>query len=151
MEVMTHMALTKYAPFAAIEDFPAGLRVFEDTVNRLLSTPTARPWSPAVDIFETENELLLKADVPGIELKDVDIQIENGTLSLRGARQYENSSKDGGFHRVERGYGSFARYFTLPETVDPEKVKAEYKNGVLTVTLPKKEVAKPRQIKVQVS
>jgi HSP20 family protein len=145
------MAITKYAPFPSIDDFPAGLRLFEDSVNRLLSEPAARPWSPAVDIFETENELLLKADLPGLEMSNIDIQIENGTLSLRGERKYENASKDGGFHRVERGYGSFARYFSLPETVDPEKVKAEYKNGVLTVTLPKKEVAKPRQIKVDIA
>lgn len=144
------MALTKYTNPFAVDDFPAGLRLFEDSVNRLLSQPAARPWAPAVDIFETENELVLKADLPGIELKDVDIQIENGTLSLRGERKFQNESKDGGFHRVERGYGSFARYFALPETVDPEKVKAEYKNGVLTVTLPKKEIAKPRQIKVDI-
>jgi HSP20 family protein len=143
------MAVMKYAPFG-VEDFPAGLRVFEDTMNRLLSEPAARPWSPAVDIFETENELLMKADLPGLEMKDIDIQIENGTLSLRGERKYEHASKDGGFHRVERGYGAFARYFALPETVDPEKVKGEYRNGVLTVTLPKKEVAKPRQVKVEV-
>jgi HSP20 family protein len=145
------MPIMKYAPFSAVENFPAGLRVFEDTVNRLLSEPAARPWSPAVDIFETENELLLKADLPGLDMKDIDIQIENETLSLRGERKYENSSKDGGFHRVERGYGAFVRYFTLPETIDPERVTADYKNGVLTVTLQKKELAKPRQIKVQVS
>src|SRR4051794_13486253 len=101
------MPIMKYAPFSAVENFPAGLRVFEDTVNRLLSEPAARPWSPAVDIFETENELLLKADLPGLDMKDIDIQIENETLSLRGERKYENSSKDGGFHRVERGYGAF--------------------------------------------
>ncbi len=143
------MTLTKFNPFTS-EDFPAGLRLFEDSVNRLLSQPAARPWAPSVDIFETENDLVLKADLPGIEQKDVDIQIENGTLSLRGERKFQNEKKDGGFHRVERGYGSFARYFALPDSVDPEKVKAEYKNGVLTVTLPKKEVAKPRQIKVDI-
>jgi HSP20 family protein len=104
-----------------------------------------------VDIFETENELLLKADLPGVDMKNIDIHLENGTLALRGERKYENETKEGGFHRVERSYGSFARYFTLPETVDPEHVNADYKNGVLTVTLPKKELAKPRQIKVQVN
>jgi HSP20 family protein len=144
------MALTKYTPFSALEEFPAGLRVFEDTVNRLLSEPAARPWSPAVDVFETENELLIKADLPGMEMKDIDIQIENGTLSMRGERKYANESKDGGFHRVERGYGNFARYFSLPDTVDTEKVKADYKNGVLTIVLPKKEVAKPRQVRVEI-
>jgi HSP20 family protein len=144
------MALMKFTPFSTVDEFPAGLRVFEDTVNRLLSEPAGRPWSPAVDVFETENDLVLKADLPGLEMKDIDIQIENGTLTIRGERKYENGSKDGGFHRIERSYGAFTRYFSLPDTVDPEKVKAEYKNGVLTVTLGKKEIAKPRQIKVEV-
>ena len=145
------MALARYNAFPDVADFPSGLRLFQDTVNRLLSEPASRPWSPSVDIFETENELLLKADVPGIDMKDIDIQIENGNLSLLGERKFENESKDGGFHRVERSYGSFARVFTLPDTVDTEGVKAEYKHGVLTITLPKKEVAKPKQIKVQVN
>jgi HSP20 family protein len=145
------MALMRQNPFRELDDFPAGLRLFQDTVNRLLSEPASRPWSPAVDIFETENELLLKADLPGIPIEDVDIEVENGTLSIRGERKFQNESKEGGFHRIERNYGSFVRYFTLPDTVDTNAVKADYKHGVLTVTLPKKEVAKPRQIKVQVS
>lgn len=146
------MSVMKYRPFAELDDLGSGLRMFQDTVNRLLSEPSAaRPWTPAVDIFETEDELLLKADLPGVEMKDIDIQLENGTLSLRGERTYQHEAKEGGFHRVERSYGSFARYFTLPDTVNPEGVKAEYKNGVLTVKLPKKEIAKPRQIKVQVN
>ena len=145
------MALMRHNPFSDVDDFPTGLRVFQDTVNRLLSEPATRPWSPAVDIFETENELLLRADLPGLDIKDVDIEVENGTLSLRGERKYQNESKEGGFHRIERSYGSFARYFTMPDTVDTDSVKADYKQGVLTVTLPKKEVAKPRQIKVQVN
>jgi HSP20 family protein len=145
------MSVQRYKPFVDFDEIGSGLRVFQDTVNRLLSEPTSRPWTPSVDIFETENELLLKADLPGVDMKNIDIQLENGTLALRGERKYENESKEGGFHRVERSYGSFARYFTLPETVDPEHVNAEYKNGVLTVKLPKKEIAKPRQIKVQVT
>ncbi|MBS1872511.1 MAG: Hsp20/alpha crystallin family protein [Acidobacteria bacterium] len=144
------MAIMRYKPFAELDDLGSGLRLFQDTVNRLLSEPTSRPWAPAVDILETENELLLKADLPGVEMKDIDIQMENGTLTLRGERKYENQKTEGGYHRIERSYGSFARYFTLPETVNVEAVKAEFKNGVLTVTLPKKELAKPRQIKVEV-
>lgn len=143
------MPLMKYDPFE-LSDFPVGLRLFQDTMGRLLEPSTVRPWSPAVDIFETENNLVLKADVPDVELKDIDIQLENGTLTIKGERKFEQSKKDGGYHRVERSYGSFARYFTLPDTVDSEKVAADYKNGVLTVTLPKKEVAKPKQIKVEV-
>jgi HSP20 family protein len=146
------MPLIKYTPFADVEDFPNGLRLFQDTVNRLLSDQTAtRPWAPLVDIFETDNELVLKADVPGVELKDIDIQIENGTLTLKGERKFEKEEKNKGFHRLERSYGSFIRYFTVPETVDSENVKAEFQHGVLTVTLPKKEIAKPKAIKVQIS
>ena len=146
------MPLIKYNPFADVDDFPTGLRVFQDTVNRLMSDQaTTRPWAPAVDILETENDLVLKADIPGVELKDVDIQLENGTLTLKGERKFESEEKKKGFHRMERSYGSFVRYFTVPDTVDSEHVHADYHNGVLTVTLPKKEIAKPKAIKVQVS
>src|SRR5579862_2098311 len=142
------MPLIKYSPFADVDDFPTGLRLFQDSVNRLFSDQSsARPWSPAVDIFETDNELVLKADVPGVEQKDIDIQLENGTLTVKGERKFENEEKGKGFHRLERAYGSFVRYFTVPETVDPEHVKADFHNGVLTITLPKKEIAKPKAIK----
>ena len=104
-----------------------------------------------MDIFETENELVLKADVPGVDLKDIDIQIENGTLTLKGERKFERDENSKGFHRLERSYGSFVRYFTVPDTVDTEQVRADFSNGVLNVTLPKKELAKPKSIKVQVS
>jgi HSP20 family protein len=147
------MSLIRYTPFTDFESFPAGLRLFQDSVNRLLAEPSARPWVPAVDILETENELVLKADVPEMEMKDLDVKIENGTLTLRGERKFEHAEKKngGGFHRLERSYGTFERVFTLPETVNAEAVKADYKNGVLTIVLPKKEVAKPRQIKVNIN
>jgi HSP20 family protein len=146
------MSIVKYSPLLETEDFPAGLRLFQDSINRLFSDQgTTRPWAPPVDILETENELVLKADVPGVELKDIDIQFENGTLTIKGERKFEKEEKNKGFHRLERSYGSFVRYFTVPDTVDPENVKAAYNNGVLTVSLPKKEIAKPRAIKVQVS
>jgi HSP20 family protein len=141
------MSLIRYD----LETFPTGIRLFQDTVNRLFSEPNGRPWVPPVDIKETENELILKADVPGIELNDIDIRMENGTITIRGERKFENAGPEGGWHRVERSYGTFERVFSLPETVDAEAVKADYKNGTLTLTLPKKELAKPRQIKVQVS
>ena len=147
------MPVIKYNPFnAELEDFPAGLRLLHDSVNRLFSEPAARPWSPSVDIYETENELVVKADLPDVDPKNVGIQLENGTLTLKGERRFEEQ-KNGqkGFHRIERSYGSFVRAFSLPDTVDGEKVKAEYKNGVLTITLPKKEVAKPKTINVEVS
>jgi HSP20 family protein len=145
------MPVTKYNPFADLEDFPTGLRLFQDTVNRFLSEPGTRPWTPAVDIYETENELVLKADLPEVASQDVEIKIENGNLSLRGERKFQKNEEQKGFHRIERSYGTFVRYFSLPETVDAEKVGAHFHNGVLTITLPKKEVAKPRTIKVQVN
>ena len=84
-------------------------------------------------------------------MQDIDVRMENGTLTIRGERKFEAKRNEGGWHRVERSYGTFERAFTLPDTVNPEGVKADYKNGVLTVTLPKKELAKPRQVKVEVS
>lgn len=129
----------------------AHLRSFEDAFNRLLNEPRAgRPWSPAVDIFETEDELVVKADVPEVELKDIDVRVENQTLTLSGERKFEEEDKAKGYHRIERGYGQFTRSFSLPPTVDTEKVGAEYRNGVLTITLPKKAAAKPRQVKIDV-
>jgi HSP20 family protein len=146
------MTITKYDPFAEV-DFPTGVRLFQDAVNRLFSEPAAtRPWAPAVDVLETENELVVKADLPDVDLKDIDIQIERGTLSIKGERKFERvEGKGTGYHRIERSYGTFQRVFGLPDTVDPDKVKADYKNGVLTITLPKKEVAKPKTIKIDVN
>ena len=145
------MVLTKYDPFHESGDLSSGFRAFQDTVNRLLSEPpSGRPWTPAVDILETDNELMIKADLPQVDMQDIQVEIENGTLTLKGERKFDNEEKAQGYHRIERSFGAFARYFSLPETVDPEKVKAEYKNGVLTVSLAKKELAKPRSIKVEV-
>jgi HSP20 family protein len=128
------------------------LRLFEDAVTRLMSEPrNARPWSPAVDIFETEHELVLKADVPDVKPEDIDVQVENQTLTIKGNRRFEQPSEKGGYHRIERNYGSFVRTFALPSTIETEKVGAEYNNGVLTVHLAKKEAAKPRQVKVTVA
>ena len=134
-----------------LDDFPAGLRLFQDSLSRLWGEPASRPWTPAVDIYETENELVLKADVPDVDPKNVGIQLENGTLTLKGERKFQQEQNGKGFHRIERSYGTFVRAFGLPDSVEAEKVKADYKNGVLTVTLPKKEVAKPRTINVEIS
>lgn len=141
------MSLTHFDPLA-------NLRAFEDAFTRILSEPTNnRPWAPSVDIFETENELVFKADVPEVELKDIDVRVENQTLTIAGERKFEapNGSNNKGYHRVERNYGKFVRSFAVPTAFDTEKIAAAYKNGVLSVTLPKKEAAKPRQIKVEVS
>ena len=142
----------RYEPFRD-GDFPAGIRLFQDAVSRLFSGPAAtRVWSPAVDILENENELVLKADLPDVEMKDIQIEIEQGTLTVKGERRFEKAeSGAAGYHRIERSYGEFTRCFSVPDSVDAENVKADYKNGVLTITLPKKEVAKPRTVKVQVA
>jgi HSP20 family protein len=128
-----------------------GLRLFEDAVTRLMNEPrTGRPWSPAVDILETEDNLVLKADLPDVKIEDIDIRVENNTLTLRGQRKFEKDDKIKGWHRIERSYGEFTRTFQVPSSVDTEKVAADYKNGVLTISLPKKEASKPRQVKVDV-
>ena len=146
------MSIVKYNPFnTEVDDFSAGLRLFQDSLTRLWGEPASRPWTPAVDIVEHENDLVLKADLPEVDPKAVEIQIENGTLTLKGERKFEQEKNGRGYHRIERSYGSFVRAFSLPETVDPEQVKAEYKSGVLTVTLPKKEIAKPKSVKVEVT
>src|SRR5690348_10358001 len=138
------MSLTHFDPLA-------NLRLFEDAFTRLLSEPTTnRPWSPSVDIFETENELVLKADLPEVSLKDIDVRVENQTLTIAGERKFEKQDATKGFHRIERNYGNFVRSFAVPNTFDTEKIGAEFANGVLSVTLPKKEAAKPRQVKIEV-
>lgn len=125
------------------------LRFFEDAVTRLMSEPRAsRPWSPAVDIVETENELIVKADLPDVKLEDIVVHVENQTLTIKGERKFEKDENARGYHRIERSYGVFERSFAVPSTVDTENVQADYKYGVLTVTLAKKAAAKPRQIKV---
>ena len=146
------MAVIKYPTFGTdFDEYPTGLRLFQDSLSRLFSEPASRPWSPSVDIYETENELVVKADVPDVDPNQIAIQLENGTLTLKGERKYEDQKNNKGFHRIERSYGSFTRAFSLPDYVDGEKVAADYKKGVLTITLPKKEVAKPRTINVQVN
>ena len=133
------------------QDPLASLRFFEDAVTRLMSEPrTGRPWSPPVDILETENDLVLKADLPGMKLEGIDVRVENQTLSIKGERRFEQEASEKGYHRIERSYGSFVRSFAVPNSVETEKVSADYKNGVLTIKLPKKETAKPKQVKVEV-
>jgi HSP20 family protein len=105
---------------------------------------------PPVDIYEDENKLTLKLEVPGIEEKDLDVRLENNTLTVRGERKLEQEEKEENFHRIERRYGAFSRSFTLPNTVDVENVRANYENGILRLELLKRAEAKPKQIKVSV-
>src|ERR1039457_708031 len=138
------MSLSHFDPLA-------NLRLFEDAFSRMLTEPqTNRPWAPAVDIYETENELVLKADLPDVDLKDIDVRVENQTLTISGERKFEQKESTKGYHRIERSYGSFVRSFAVPNSFDTETIAAEFKNGVLSVSLHKKEAAKPRQVKVEV-
>jgi|SRR5271155_980453 len=136
------------------------LTKFQSEVSRLFEEPIFRglggsnsltAWTPAVDIFETEHDLVLKAELPDMNEKDIDLRVENNTLTLAGERKYEKEYTEANALRTERYYGTFSRTFTLPNTVKVEAIEAEYKNGVLTVKLPKREEAKPKQIKVAVT
>lgn len=144
--------VTRRSQFPGFEAFPStGLSLLEDTLSRFFNEPAAaRPWCPAVDISEHENALVLSADIPGVKMEDIEIKLEQGTLTLSGSREFKKQEEKGGYHRIERSYGSFHRAFSLPDTVDTDKVEASFDNGVLTITLPKKELAKPRTIKVAV-
>lgn len=144
--------LTRWDPFRELSSLQERFDgMFGDTLSRVRGeTIEGLAWLPAVDIVEDEDNIVLKADLPGIDAKDVDIQVENGTLTLRGERKFEKDVKEDNFRRIERAYGSFVRSFTLPTTVDSEKVQAEYRNGVLELRLPKRAEAKPKQIKVAV-
>ena len=125
-------------------------RLFNDTFERTGQESNLTAWAPAVDIYENEHELVVKADLPDIDPKDLDIRVENNILSIRGERKFAKQVSEDNYLRVERAYGSFSRSFSLANTVNPEGIKADYQNGVLTLTVPKREEAKPKQIKVNV-
>src|SRR5579863_8754179 len=126
-------------------------RLFNDAFERTSEESNLTTWAPAVDIHENEHELVVKADLPGVEAKDLDIRVENNILTIRGERKFEKKVDQDNYLRVERAYGSFARSFSLATTVNTEAIKADYQNGVLTLSIPKREEAKPKQIKVNVS
>ncbi len=147
--------LTRWDPFREVLPL-------QERMNRLFQeTPwTAGPWReeftstasfmPPVDIYEDENHLVLKVEVPGMQEKDIEVSLENNVLTVRGERKLEKEEKEENFHRIERRYGAFTRSFTLPNTVDTDKVNAEYTNGLLHIRLAKRAEAKPRQIKVNI-
>jgi HSP20 family protein len=112
---------------------------------------SAAAWIPAVDIYETENELVAKVDLPGVNQKDLDVRVENNTLTIRGERKFENTVAEDNYVRVERAYGTFSRSFSLPPRVNTEAIAADYTGGVLTLRMPKREEAKPKQIHVNVA
>jgi HSP20 family protein len=125
-------------------------RVFGDVLGRTGEESNLTAWAPAVDIYETEHELVVKADLPDVSPQDLDIHVENNILTIRGERKFESKVKEENYLRVERAYGSFSRSFSLANSVNSEAIKADYQNGVLTLSIPKREEAKPKQIKVNV-
>jgi HSP20 family protein len=146
------MNIIKYDPFRE-------MRSLQDEVNRLFASSFSRggdesdlmrgAWSPQVDIFENQNEIVLEAELPGMKPEDVEISIENNVLTIHGERKFEKKDENDNFHRVERSYGSFTRSFTLPPTVQSENANAEFENGVLRLSLAKREEAKPRRIEIK--
>jgi len=125
-------------------------RLFNDSFGRTAEEGNLTTWAPPVDIHETEQALVVKADLPEIDPQALDIRVENNILTIRGERRFEKKVEDKNYLRVERAYGAFSRSFALSNTVNADAIKAEYKNGVLTLTVPKREEAKPKQIKVNV-
>ena len=148
------MPIVRWDPFQELNLITNRMnRLFHDSFGQGATTEdtlTTSSFVPPVDIYEDEHNITLKIEVPGIEQKDIDVRLENNTLTVRGERKFEKEEKEENFHRVERRYGSFYRAFTLPNTVDPDSVNANYDNGVLKITLAKKAEAKPKQIKVNV-
>ena len=146
------MTIVRYDPFR-------DLRTLQEEVNRLFSTNLTRAfgddegigrgaWAPSVDIYENKDQIVLEAELPGMKQEDFDLSIENNVITLRGERKFEKTDETDNYHRVERSYGAFTRSFTLPQTVSAEGATAEYNNGVLRVTLPKREETKARRIQV---
>ena len=135
-----------------------GASTLQEQINHLFGNGLAHgteesnltPWAPAVDIYETENELVVKADLPDVNPQDLDIRVENNILTIRGERKFESKVNEDNYLRIERAYGSFSRSFSLTNSVKSEAIQAGYHNGVLTLRLPKREEAKPKQIKVNV-
>jgi len=145
--------LTRFEPFRQVATLQDRMnRLFRESFNQAGQDEslTNTNFAPAVDVYEDEHNVTLKIEVPGIDEKDIDVRIENNTLTVHGERKIEKEEKEENYRRVERQYGSFIRTFTLPTTVDSEKVSANYDKGVLKIALPKKAEAKPKQIKVNV-
>ena len=147
------MSMTRWEPFRGLNTLQEQVnRLFEDSFSRSRSGHAElASWAPGVDVYETENELVVKADLPDVQEKDIDVRVENNTLTIRGERKFSNEVQDDNYLRIERAYGTFTRSFSLPNTVNTEAIKADYRNGVLSVRMPKREETKPKQIKISVS
>lgn len=147
------MAIVRWEPFRDLLTTQDRFnRLFNETLGNVFGGDelSGRAWNPAVDVYETDHDLVLKAELPGVDPKDVDIRVEDGTLYLKGERKQESELNEGNYHRFERSYGSFSRTFSLPNSVNVEDIKADYKDGVLTLKMAKREEAKPKTIKINV-
>lgn len=154
------MTITRFAPFRGPSNDVALLQNRLNTIFQDFSWPTSQSGSsesletgsfvPAVDIYEDAQKVVVKVEAPGVKQEDLDVRLEENTLTIRGERKFESEEKEENFHRIERRYGSFVRSFSVPQTVDTEGVTANYDAGVLTVTLAKKAEAKPKQVKIGV-
>jgi len=144
-------AISRWEPFRGAATLQEQVnRLFSDVLERQPQESSLSTWAPAVDIYETEHELVVKADLPDVDPKDLDIRVENNILTIRGDRKFEKKVNEDNYLRVERAYGAFSRSFSLANTVNAEAIQADYQNGVLTLSIPKREEAKPKQIKVNV-
>ena len=147
------MKIVRWEPF---QNVMAGQRdldqVFKDAFRPFYGDGelSTRTWAPPVDIFENADNIVLKAELPGVDPKDVEIRVEDNTLYLKGERKFEKEVNEENYHRVERSYGAFARSFSLPNSIAADKVVADYKDGLLTLTMPKREEAKPKTIKIEI-
>lgn len=144
------MAITRWDPFREVVALQNRVNSLFREMNEDDSPLTTASFVPAVDIYEDNQKVVLKLEVPGLEEKDLDVRVENNTLTVKGERKFEKEEKEENFHRIERRYGTFYRAFTLPSTVDTEHINASYKNGILRLELAKKPEAQPKQIKVNV-
>jgi HSP20 family protein len=147
------MAITRWDPFKDLISLRDKMnKLFEDSMSRSQAIDhdfSAGAWRPSVDIYETADRMVLVADLPGINQDAIELKIENNILTIRGEREMDKEIKREDFHRIERAYGSFSRNFTLPASIDVEKIKAEHNNGILQVILPKKEETQAKKIKIE--
>jgi len=145
--------MSRWDPFRGLTSLQDQVnRLFEDTVHQgRTNQADLATWAPAADIYETENELVAKFDLPGVQESDIDIRVENNTLAIRGERKFEREVNEDSYLRVERAFGTFTRSFSLPNIVKVDNIRAGLESGVLTIRMPKREEARPKQIKISVS
>lgn len=148
------MAIIRWDPFRDLSIIQDRMnRLFENTMARSRGeeTTTLAAWAPPVDIYETKDAIVVKAELPGIDQKDIDIQVSDNVLTIKGERKFESDVNRENFYRIERSYGTFQRSFSLPNIIQQDQIKARFINGILEISLPKVEKAKPKQIKVDVT